>query len=107
MTYNNFGDITKLPASDAGGAELQSTYYIDGQLDEQKQGEQTIGPWLIYKWSITSKTRWIAGTGMILGFTIIGTVSGLSWRDAVVLGAIIALVSLIVVDAYIRGRNAG
>ncbi len=43
VTYNNFGDITKLPASDANGAELLNTYYIDGQLDEQKQGEQTIG----------------------------------------------------------------
>ena len=43
VSYNNFGDITKLPASDANGAELQNTYYIDGQLDEQKQGEQTIG----------------------------------------------------------------
>jgi RHS repeat-associated protein len=43
ITYNNFGDITKLPSADAGGGELQSTYYLDGQLAEQKQGEQTIG----------------------------------------------------------------
>jgi RHS repeat-associated protein len=43
VKYNEFGDITNLPASDADGTELQSTYYVDGQLDEQKQGEQTIG----------------------------------------------------------------
>jgi RHS repeat-associated protein len=43
VTYDTFGDITKLPAADAAGSELQSTFYADGQLDEQKQGEQTIG----------------------------------------------------------------
>jgi len=40
VTYNNFGDIAKLPASDAGGVELQSTYYIDGQLDEQNKANR-------------------------------------------------------------------
>jgi RHS repeat-associated protein len=41
--YDVFGDITKLSAADAGGTELQSSYYVDGQLSEQKQGEQAIG----------------------------------------------------------------
>ena len=43
VKYNEFGDLTKLPAADSGGTELQSTFYADGQLAEQKQGEQTIG----------------------------------------------------------------
>ena len=30
-TYNTFGDITSLPAADAGGIELTSTYYVDNQ----------------------------------------------------------------------------
>jgi RHS repeat-associated protein len=42
-TYDTFGDTTKLPATDAGGTELQSSYFVDGQLAEQKQGAQTIG----------------------------------------------------------------
>lgn len=41
--YDAFGDITKLSAADADGAELTSTFYRDGQLQEQKQGEETIG----------------------------------------------------------------
>ena len=43
IKYNELGDITKLPAADADGTELQSTFYVDGQLNEQKQGGQTIG----------------------------------------------------------------
>jgi tripartite motif-containing protein 71 len=46
-TYNTFGDITSLPATDAGGKEtsetLTSTYYTDNQLDTQTQNGQTIG----------------------------------------------------------------
>ncbi|HXN38716.1 MAG TPA: RHS repeat-associated core domain-containing protein, partial [Solirubrobacteraceae bacterium] len=47
VSYNTFGDITTLPAADAGGKEasegLTSEYYVDNQLASQKQGEQTIG----------------------------------------------------------------
>lgn len=46
-TYNTFGDITSLPASDAGGKEasesLTSTYYTDNQVASQTQNGQTIG----------------------------------------------------------------
>jgi RHS repeat-associated protein len=46
-TYNTFGDITALPAKDAGGKEpseeLTSTYYTDNQLASQTQGGETIG----------------------------------------------------------------
>ena len=46
-SYNTFGDITALPATDAGGKEpsetLNSEYYVDNQLATQKQGAQTIG----------------------------------------------------------------
>ncbi len=47
VKYNEFGDITALPAKDAGGKEsseeLTSTYYTDDQLASQSQGGQTIG----------------------------------------------------------------
>jgi YD repeat-containing protein len=41
ITYEPFGNITILPAADAGGSEITSKYYIDSQLYKQTQGEQT------------------------------------------------------------------
>jgi hypothetical protein len=44
IEYETFGNITKLPAADAGtgeGAhELKSTYYLDGQVAAQEQNKQ-------------------------------------------------------------------
>jgi RHS repeat-associated protein len=42
-SYNTFGDITALPAADAGGSELTSAFYTDNQLASQTQNGQTIG----------------------------------------------------------------
>ena len=41
-SYDNFGNITTVPATDAGGATLESTYYTTGQLATQTQGGQTL-----------------------------------------------------------------
>ncbi len=41
ISYDDFGDITKLPAADAGGHEVTSSYYVDGQLQSQTQNGQT------------------------------------------------------------------
>ncbi len=41
VTYDPFGDTTKLPAADAGGFELTSEYYVDGQVLKQIQNGQT------------------------------------------------------------------
>jgi RHS repeat-associated protein len=47
VTYNAWGDITALPATDAGGKEsseeLTSIYYTDNQLASQTQNGETIG----------------------------------------------------------------
>jgi len=40
-TYSTFGDITALPAVDAGGAELTSAFYVDNQLQSQTQSGTT------------------------------------------------------------------
>ncbi len=37
-----FGDTERLPAVDAGGSELVSTFYVDGQVYKQKQSGETI-----------------------------------------------------------------
>jgi RHS repeat-associated protein len=44
--YENFGNITKLAAYDAGGAELTSTYYATNKLASQTQGGETIAYYL-------------------------------------------------------------
>jgi RHS repeat-associated protein len=41
--YSTFGNLTALPAADAGGSELTSAYYVDNQLQSQTQNGQTIG----------------------------------------------------------------
>ncbi len=42
ITYEPFGNTTKLPENDAGGgAELNSTFYVDNQADLTKQGEKS------------------------------------------------------------------
>ncbi len=58
-SYNPFGDITALPASDAGGSELTSTYYTDSQLASQTQGGQTVG----YSLDPARRTRETVATG--------------------------------------------
>jgi hypothetical protein len=42
VEYETFGNITKLPALDAGEHEIASTYYVDNQVATQKQNEETI-----------------------------------------------------------------
>jgi YD repeat-containing protein len=42
VTYETFGNTTKLPASDAGEHEMTNTYYVDSQLAAQTQNGETI-----------------------------------------------------------------
>jgi RHS repeat-associated protein len=57
--YSEFGNITALPAADAGGSELTSTLYTDNQLASQTQNGETIG----YNLDPTGRTREIVSTG--------------------------------------------
>jgi RHS repeat-associated protein len=59
VAYDAFGDITALPASDAGGHELTSSYYVDGQTASQTQNGQTIG----YQLDPAGRTRETVATG--------------------------------------------
>ncbi len=43
VSYEPFGAISALPAADAGGAELKSGFYADGQLAHQEQAGESIG----------------------------------------------------------------
>jgi DNA-binding beta-propeller fold protein YncE len=42
VAYEALGNTTALPAPDAGGNELTSSYYVDGQVASQTQSEKTI-----------------------------------------------------------------
>jgi RHS repeat-associated protein len=42
VTYDPFGDITTMPASDAGGTQLTATYYSDGTNNTLTQGATTV-----------------------------------------------------------------
>jgi RHS repeat-associated protein len=65
-TYNPFDDILTLPAADAGGTKLTSTYYADGQLASQEQGEQSIG----YQLDPARRTRETIATGKVTKNTV-------------------------------------
>lgn len=41
VTYEALGNVTSLPAVDAGGSTLESSYYADGQVAKQTQSEET------------------------------------------------------------------
>jgi RHS repeat-associated protein len=58
-SYNTFGNITALPATDAGGTQLTSSFYVDNQLQSQTQNGQTIG----YNLDPALRTRETVSTG--------------------------------------------
>jgi YD repeat-containing protein len=41
VKYDAFGNTTNLPAPDAGGTALETSYYVDNQVAKQTQGEHT------------------------------------------------------------------
>ena len=43
VAYDEFGNTTALPAGDAGGSELTSSYYVDDLLASQTQAGETLG----------------------------------------------------------------
>jgi YD repeat-containing protein len=52
VEYEAFSNTTKLPASDAGGHELLSSYYVDGQVAAQEQNKELIN----YKYDPAGRT---------------------------------------------------
>jgi RHS repeat-associated protein len=61
-SYDEFGNTTKLPAGDAGGSELTSSFYVDNQLASQTQAGETIG----YNLDPAGRTSEIVSTGKIV-----------------------------------------
>jgi RHS repeat-associated protein len=59
VAYDPFGNVTALPATDAGGSELTSAFYADNQLQSQTQNGQTLG----YRLDPSGRTRETVATG--------------------------------------------
>jgi RHS repeat-associated protein len=59
VAYEAFGEASKLPAADAGGYELQSSFYADGQLEGDSQHGQSIA----YQLDPSGRTRQTIDTG--------------------------------------------
>lgn len=70
--YNDFGDITTLPAADAGGSTLETSYYADGQPAEQRQEEVTLG----YHLDPARRTAEITTTSSKIDSTLINHYAG-------------------------------
>ncbi|HEX5307884.1 MAG TPA: SMP-30/gluconolactonase/LRE family protein [Solirubrobacteraceae bacterium] len=80
IAYDSFGDITKLPAGDAGGHELASTFYADETLASQSQNGQTLGYYL----DPEGRDRQIVSTGTVnstVTYHYAGDGSGPAWTE--------------------------
>jgi RHS repeat-associated protein len=60
-SYDQFGNMTKVPAVDAGGSALTSSFYVDNQLASQTQSAETIG----YNLDPAGRPREIVSTGKV------------------------------------------
>jgi RHS repeat-associated protein len=65
-SYDTFGDTTKVPAADAGGTELTSSFYVDDQLASESQHEETIG----FNLDPARRTRETVSTGKVVATEI-------------------------------------
>jgi YD repeat-containing protein len=59
VSYDAFGNMTTVPAADAGGHELKSSYYVDNQLATQEQEGKAIS----YFYDPAGRTREIVASG--------------------------------------------
>jgi tripartite motif-containing protein 71 len=59
VTYETFGNTTKLPASDASEYELTNSYYVDNQIASQTQNGETIN----YYYDPAGRTRETISSG--------------------------------------------
>jgi RHS repeat-associated protein len=66
VSYDSFGDTTKLPAGDAGGSAVESSFYSSGVLESQTQNGQTIA----YQLDPSGRARQIVDTGTTNSTTI-------------------------------------
>jgi YD repeat-containing protein len=62
-TYDAFGNTTALPAADAGGHELKSSFYVDNQLAAQEQEQEGKVKTINFFYDPSGRTRERLATG--------------------------------------------
>jgi YD repeat-containing protein len=72
VTYEMFGNTTSLSAADSGKYALTSTYYVDNQLETQKENGETIS----YRYDPLGRTRETVAEGKASAKTISHYASG-------------------------------
>jgi tripartite motif-containing protein 71 len=80
VTYDAFGNVTSLPAGDAGGHELKSAYFVDNQVASQEQEEAGKAKTISFSYDPAGRTRETLTTGsspMISHYA--GSGEALSW----------------------------
>jgi tripartite motif-containing protein 71 len=81
--YDVFGNMTTVPASDAGGHELKSSFYVNGQVQSQTQNEQTNS----YELDPEGRVMQVVASGKEASGTMIDHYSGpgeaISWTSKV------------------------
>ncbi len=80
VSYDAFGDTTKLPEADAGGHELTLTtsYYVDGQVAAQTQSGETVK----HYYDPAGRSRESVSTGKTSGAAIMhysGSAEAVAW----------------------------
>jgi YD repeat-containing protein len=59
ISYEAFGNRTKVPAADAGGHEITATFYVDGQTHSQTQNGETV----TYNYDPSGRAREVISEG--------------------------------------------
>lgn len=77
VAYDALGDETELPAGDAGGYKLTSTFYADSQVATQNQHEETIE----YNYDPSGRTRETTAKGIKTITHYTGPGEALSWTS--------------------------
>jgi RHS repeat-associated protein len=66
VKYDEYGNTTELPAADAGGSALTSSFYVNNRLASQTQAGETIG----YQLDPSNRVQEIDSTGKIVSSVV-------------------------------------
>jgi len=82
VTYDALDNVTVLPAVDAGGHELKSSYYVDNQVASQEQEQAGKAKTISFSYDPAGRTRETLATGQSAAIShYAGPGEALSWSS--------------------------
>ncbi len=82
VSYEPLGNVTALPAADAGGHELKSGYYVDSQVASQEQEQAGKAKTISFSYDPAGRTRETLATGQSAVIShYAGSGEALSWTS--------------------------